>query len=171
MNGNECRYPSPEGKETSCAGELADLYRILVKAHRENIETAKALKDLVRVVERLGARVDRLQGSLRASRDGTRQARDVQRAAYSESEGIDRYKWGRMVATSQGPRFDSREFAREFRRPLPIEALATFDSVRLKKILQRLCNEGVIENTKPGRGRTPAQYRVLVPPRRDRARG
>jgi hypothetical protein len=142
-----------------------------MKAARERIKTANALRKLIVVVRHLGSRVDRLQGMVGASRYRLGQARRAIEASFSESEGIDRYMWGRTVATSLGPKFDSKEFARGFRRPLPNEALATFDSVRLKKILQRLCNEGVIENTKPGRGRTPALYRVLVPPRRDRARG
>lgn len=77
------------------------------------------------------------------------------------ADDFDRFRWGRAVAASLAPRFDSREFARAYRAALPPAIAMRFNPVRLKKVLLRLCHDEVIEICQRGRGRTPAHYRVL----------
>lgn len=77
------------------------------------------------------------------------------------TDDFDRFRWGRAVAASLAPRFDSREFARAYRAALPPATAMRFNPVRLKKVLLRLCRDGAIEMCQRGRGRTPAHYRVL----------
>lgn len=80
----------------------------------------------------------------------------------SNARTLDRYKWGQAVAKSLAPKFDSYEFARGFRSPLPPAVAVRFDAVRLKKILLRLCREKVITMAARGAGRRAAQYQVIT---------
>lgn len=133
-------------------------------ASRQSIDAT--LKEFSGLVARLERCTDRLRQLVPASgtvSPGPGSAGLADRPSV-QSGDFDRYRWGRTVATSLAPTFDSREFSRAFRAALPPEVLRVFDPVRLKKILQRLCHEEVIAMTKAGRGRTPAHYQVLPPP-------
>jgi len=133
-------------------------------ASRQSIDAT--LKEISGLVARLERCTDRLRGWVPVQRKASpgRGAVAPKSPQSVQSGDFDRYRWGRTVAASLAPTFDSREFSRAFRAALPPEVLQVFDPVRLKKILQRLCHEEVIALTKAGRGRTPAHYQVLPRP-------
>ena len=126
-------------------------------------KTTAALKEFAALLGRLEVCADRLHGLLPDAQRLILDDRSVRRGIAQKISGgdFDRHRWGCTVATSLAPKFDSREFARAFRAALPPDVLRVYDPVRLKKILQRLCREQAIEMTQAGRGRTPAQYRVV----------
>jgi hypothetical protein len=73
---------------------------------------------------------------------------------------IDRYSLGSTVVAALAPEFSSAEFARRFLSLVPQEHEETFDAVRLKKVLQRLADDGRIALVRRGAGLRPAWYRV-----------
>ena len=138
-------------------------------------EFARILKRFERCTDRLCQLRESAHVPVEAGMQGHVKAQTGLKPAPAEAkltrDEFDRYRWGRTVAASLAPQFDSAEFARNFRAALPPDLSPGFDSVRLKKILQRLCRADLIELTKPGGGRRPAEDRVRSRPRRDRARG
>lgn len=133
--------------------------------HRSGSEIADTREELVGILAVLQGCVGRLQKLLHTKKGGGHGSMAVRfLSAARKGRGLDRYGWGRAVVASLTPKFDSHEFARAFRAPLPPEIAGEFDAVRLKKILLRLGRENVILMTAGGGGRRPAQYEVSTKP-------